>query len=180
MNIRELKKVIAACKDDTSVWQLDSLQMLWLGRSGLWLRIPELKAIFDARPRGCSLNDAVMVLMKRYGGDYPHAAAARLGIVPSDMEAPRVVLSRDGKEAGLVKGFGRPCRLEGCLGWRWAVRWPDGKLTQPCSKGMKTVSGAIWQLEALTAPRPRQRRQGRPKRDNGPVGGPGTSRRRER
>jgi hypothetical protein len=38
--------------------------------------------------------------------------------------------------AGKVVGKGKRCTLEGCKGWRIPVRWPKGKLTWPCSKGM--------------------------------------------
>lgn len=44
------------------------------------------------------------------------------------------------------KGYGhpvtifakRPCRLEGCNGLRLPVRWKDGKVTYPCTRGLKT------------------------------------------
>jgi hypothetical protein len=28
--------------------------------------------------------------------------------------------------------------MEGCLGRRLYVRWPNGKLTMPCTKGLKS------------------------------------------
>lgn len=37
---------------------------------------------------------------------------------------------------GVVVGKGKPCNLESCGGWRVCVRWPDGKHTWPCSKGL--------------------------------------------
>ena len=37
---------------------------------------------------------------------------------------------------GEVRGAGKACALEGCTGWRLCVRWPDGKHTWPCSKGL--------------------------------------------
>lgn len=57
-----------------------------------------------------------------------------------------VVISRDGKEKGEVRGVGRPCRqIEGCMGTSVPVRWKDGKLTWCCTKGMhKTKKG--WRI----------------------------------
>lgn len=46
------------------------------------------------------------------------------------------VLSRDGTEKGYCTGGSRRCRMEGCGGKQIGVRWEDGKLTWPCSKGM--------------------------------------------
>ena len=47
-----------------------------------------------------------------------------------------VILSRDGKLKGKATGTTRRCTLEGCTGVRVGTRWPDGKITWPCSKGM--------------------------------------------
>jgi hypothetical protein len=47
-----------------------------------------------------------------------------------------VVVSRDGKRIGKVVGT-RRCQLAGCTGRCVGVRWSDGKLTRPCSKGMQ-------------------------------------------
>ena len=46
------------------------------------------------------------------------------------------VKTRCGKETGTVTGGGYLCRMEGCGGWRVGVRWPNGAITFPCSKGM--------------------------------------------
>lgn len=43
-------------------------------------------------------------------------------------------------EYGIPTGSTRECKLEGCSGVRIAVRWPDGELTWPCSRGMSSVS----------------------------------------
>lgn len=53
----------------------------------------------------------------------------------------KTILSRDGKERGKPTGKTRCCKLEGCSGIRIGVRWPDGKITWPCSKGI--VNGRI-------------------------------------
>jgi hypothetical protein len=42
---------------------------------------------------------------------------------------------------GLTTGAVRECQLSGCRGVRVGVRWPDGKLTYPCSKGL-TIDAA--------------------------------------
>jgi hypothetical protein len=49
------------------------------------------------------------------------------------------IISRNGKETGTLTGGKRQCQMEGCYATRIGVRWPDGKLTFPCSAGMKTV-----------------------------------------
>lgn len=46
------------------------------------------------------------------------------------------VYSFNGKEIGIATGSTRRCQLEGCLGIRIMVRWPDGKATWPCTKGL--------------------------------------------
>jgi hypothetical protein len=46
------------------------------------------------------------------------------------------VISRDG-EHGAPTGGIRPCRMEGCTGIRFGVRWPDGKITWICSRGVE-------------------------------------------
>lgn len=49
---------------------------------------------------------------------------------------PQYVFSREGDEKGRLTGGSRFCRLESCTGRRLGVRWPDGKLTWPCTKGL--------------------------------------------
>lgn len=46
------------------------------------------------------------------------------------------IYSRDKKSVGFTTGGTRECRMESCNGYRMGVRWSDGKLTWPCSKGM--------------------------------------------
>jgi len=46
------------------------------------------------------------------------------------------VKSRDGRMVGVPTGAERRCQLSGCTGRRLGVRWPDGKITYPCTKGM--------------------------------------------
>jgi len=61
------------------------------------------------------------------------------------MKKGDTVLSRDGAIKGTVRGAGRLCRLEGCGGWCVPVRWSDGKLTWPCSKGLRQTKEG-WQI----------------------------------
>lgn len=56
------------------------------------------------------------------------------------------VISRDGKHNGHTTGGSRMCQLEGCTGRSIAVRWDDGKLTYPCTKGM-TWNGDHWKID---------------------------------
>lgn len=48
----------------------------------------------------------------------------------------QTVISRDGTERGKTTGAHYHCSMEGCTGHRVVVRWADGKITRPCSKGM--------------------------------------------
>ena len=56
------------------------------------------------------------------------------------------VASRDGKQIGLTTGASYSCQMEGCLGRRVTTRWPDGKVTHPCSKGMLFEEG-MWRIQ---------------------------------
>jgi hypothetical protein len=38
---------------------------------------------------------------------------------------------------GTFTGEERPCRVKGCRGWRVQIRWPDGSVTWPCSRGFQ-------------------------------------------
>jgi len=48
----------------------------------------------------------------------------------------RKVVSRSGCLIGKPTGTTRQCQLEGCTGICIGVRWEDGIITWPCSKGM--------------------------------------------
>lgn len=69
----------------------------------------------------------------RLGGtpsaDQPHQPAAG-GEDPRDR-----VWTRDGSASGRKTGGTRACRLESCVGRRFGVRWSDGTMGWPCSKG---------------------------------------------
>lgn len=58
-----------------------------------------------------------------------------------------IMLSRDGQTQGIIKNLHyRKCNVEGCLGHRILVEWPDGKRTCPCSRGCKTVNDEIMKI----------------------------------
>ena len=48
----------------------------------------------------------------------------------------RHILSRSGKEVAVRTGGTQPCPKEGCNGTRVYVRWPDNRITAPCTKGL--------------------------------------------
>lgn len=51
-------------------------------------------------------------------------------------QTTQLVYDKAGAEAGLVTGSVHRCRMEGCRGNRVSVRWPDGRTTYPCSRGL--------------------------------------------
>lgn len=55
------------------------------------------------------------------------------------------VVSRDMTCAGQIVGDPRPCRQDGCRGQQVPVRWPDGELTWPCTKGLVELEGG-WKI----------------------------------
>lgn len=63
----------------------------------------------------------------------------------SMFEKGTVIYSRTGKLKGVATGSQQTCRLSGCTGLRISVRWPDGKHTFPCSKGIVAKRGR-WQI----------------------------------
>lgn len=46
------------------------------------------------------------------------------------------IRSREREQTGEATGTMRRCQLEGCGGNRHGVRWPNGKITWPCGKGL--------------------------------------------
>lgn len=58
----------------------------------------------------------------------------------SDKDTRPKVYGRKGtdfaRRYGRMTGGWRFCRLEGCTGRRLGVRWSDGHVTWPCSKGL--------------------------------------------
>lgn len=60
-------------------------------------------------------------------------------ITPQLVRGARIT-ARDGTP-GILLGGSRRCRLEGCTGRCYTVRWADGKLTYTCSKGLAFRAG---------------------------------------
>jgi hypothetical protein len=56
------------------------------------------------------------------------------------------VYSADGTSFGVKTGGGRGCGLDGCRGRRIGVRWPDGKITYPCTAGLISHSSGADQV----------------------------------
>lgn len=56
-----------------------------------------------------------------------------------------IVYSKDAKIKGRLTGSSRCCRMEGCLGRALGVKWDDGKVTYPCTKGM-TFRKKTWRI----------------------------------
>jgi hypothetical protein len=75
------------------------------------------------------------------------------GCVQEEMQFPTTniyakdtpVLSSDRKIKGKLTGGSRHCSMCGCSGKALAVRWENGKLTYPCTKGMIFENGT-WRI----------------------------------
>jgi hypothetical protein len=64
----------------------------------------------------------------------------------SQTSPTKLVYSADRTEAGVRTGGSRLCSMHGCTGMRIAVRWPDGKLTYPCTKGLVPSNDGSMQI----------------------------------
>jgi len=62
-------------------------------------------------------------------------------------EAGTIIWDRTCSLQGVATGASYPCRLAGCNGIRITVRWPDGKHTHPCSKGIVARDGK-WKIRS--------------------------------
>jgi len=56
------------------------------------------------------------------------------------------VQSRDEATTGVATGATYRCRMDGCTGLRCTVKWPDGKFTHPCTKGMWETPSGDWKI----------------------------------
>lgn len=64
-----------------------------------------------------------------------------------DINTPGLqVISRDGRLEGETTGVTRICQLSGCTGRQLVVRWPNKRITYPCTKGM-IWEGDRWRIE---------------------------------
>ena len=64
---------------------------------------------------------------------------------PAFIPLDKRVYPSDGAGYGTLTGGRMPCRMEGCGGMKLGVRWPEGKLTYPCNRGMDFVKGS-WRI----------------------------------
>lgn len=62
------------------------------------------------------------------------------------IEPDAKVHSSTGVEVGRATGNYHECSMHGCGGQRVSVRWPNGQITFPCSKGMIKERGGDWRL----------------------------------
>ena len=53
------------------------------------------------------------------------------------------VWNRDLTQVGEMTGGSRLCKLEGCTGRAIGVRWPDRKITFPCTKGLEVYKHGV-------------------------------------
>jgi hypothetical protein len=58
----------------------------------------------------------------------------------------RVVWSASGAQRGERTGGWRSCQLAGCRGVQVAIRWPGGKITYPCTRGLVLRPDGDWQI----------------------------------
>lgn len=58
----------------------------------------------------------------------------------------RVQSRGNAERTGEVFAFSK-CMLESCTGVRCWVRWPDGKVTKPCSKGLEQLGANLWAIK---------------------------------
>jgi hypothetical protein len=62
-------------------------------------------------------------------------------------KTPKYVYARGGKPKGKYLGETQRACFEGCRGRRVSVRWPDGKMTYPCTRGLKVRKDGNLQIE---------------------------------
>jgi uncharacterized membrane protein len=55
------------------------------------------------------------------------------------------VWSRGRTDRGTATGGSRRCQLEGCNGICVGVKWANGKMTWPCTRGMAQLEGE-WEI----------------------------------
>ncbi len=55
------------------------------------------------------------------------------------------LLNSDETQEGTIIGY-KDCTLSGCRGRCLGVRWPDGKLTWPCSRGCSVTHDGTWRI----------------------------------
>ena len=62
-------------------------------------------------------------------------------------ESYKRMLNRDGTQTGEILNMrSRKCQMEGCPGWRIHVKWPNGRHTYPCEKGVNIIDAETMQI----------------------------------
>jgi len=56
------------------------------------------------------------------------------------------VFSRDLSERGVRTGGYRHCQMEGCRGLRIGIRWPDGRISWPCTMSLAEGPSGGWKI----------------------------------
>lgn len=65
------------------------------------------------------------------------------GLMPDLPVKGMKVYNRDASCVGVMTGGHRRCGLEGCGGIGVGVRWPDKKITFPCTKGLEVHEDGV-------------------------------------
>lgn len=61
-------------------------------------------------------------------------------------DTPKFVYARGGTLKGRNLGATQRACFEGCRGRRIAVRWPNGKMTYPCTRGLNVRKDGNWEI----------------------------------
>lgn len=57
-----------------------------------------------------------------------------------------IIWSRGATADGRATGAHHACQMDGCRGRRITVKWCDGRITYPCTKGLIFVKDNIWRI----------------------------------
>lgn len=58
----------------------------------------------------------------------------------------KMIARGENEQTGEIRGQGRSCTMESCLGRKVSVRWTDGKLTYVCTEGLSSEKPGIWRI----------------------------------
>lgn len=75
------------------------------------------------------------------------ACAAALSEAKESIRGLDFIESYNGSSRGaILNPNSHPCTLEGCTGTRMYVKWQDGTVTYPCTKGCAKLSAHHWKI----------------------------------